>query len=159
MRKIDQLLEEYGESHQNSTNKTIHWICVPLIFFSIVGLVASIPSQAVQSVLGDGNPYANWAAVVLVLVLIYYVSLSIPLSIGMMLFGALCLFLANFLARLINMPLWATSLIIFFLAWIGQFYGHKVEGKKPSFFKDIQFLLIGPAWLMHFIYKRLGIPY
>jgi uncharacterized membrane protein YGL010W len=159
MRKIDQLLAEYGESHRNSTNKTIHWICVPLIFFSIVGLVASIPSEAVQAVLGDGNPYANWAAVVLVLVLIYYVSLSIPLSIGMMLFGALCLFVANFLARITSIPLWATSLIIFFLAWVGQFYGHKVEGKKPSFFKDIQFLLIGPAWLMHFIYKRLGIPY
>jgi uncharacterized membrane protein YGL010W len=159
MRKIDQLLEEYGESHQNSTNKAIHWICVPLIFLSIVGLVASIPSQPVQSVLGDGNPYANWAAVVLVLVLIYYVSLSIPLSIGMMLFGVLCLFAVNFLVSFTNTPLWATSLIIFFIAWVGQFYGHKVEGKKPSFFKDIQFLLIGPAWLMHFIYKRLGIPY
>ena len=159
MRKIDQLFEEYGDSHQNSTNKAIHWICVPLIFFSIVGLVASIPSQAVQSVLGDGNPYANWAAVVLVLVLIYYVSLSIPLGIGMMLFGALCLFAANFLVRATNTPLWITSLIIFFVAWVGQFYGHKVEGKKPSFLKDIQFLLIGPAWLMHFIYKRLGIPY
>ena len=159
MRKIDQLFEEYGESHQNSTNKAIHWICVPLIFFSIVGLVASIPSQAVQSVLGDGNPYANWAAVVLVLVLIYYISLSIPLGIGMMLFGALCLFDANFLVRTTNTPLWITSLIIFFVAWVGQFYGHKVEGKKPSFLKDIQFLLIGPAWLMHFIYKRLGIPY
>jgi len=159
MRKIDQLFEEYGESHQNSTNKAIHWICVPLIFFSIVGLVASIPSQAVQSILGDGNPYANWAAVVLVLVLIYYVSLSIPLGIGMMLFGVLCLFAANSLIRVTNTPLWITSLIIFFVAWVGQFYGHKVEGKKPSFLKDIQFLLIGPAWLMHFIYKRLGIPY
>ncbi|WP_276366452.1 Mpo1-like protein [Chryseolinea sp. H1M3-3] len=159
MRKIDQLLAEYGESHQNSTNKTIHWICVPLIFFSIVGLVASIPSNAVQFVLGEGNPYANWAAVVLILVLIYYVSLSIPLSIGMMLFGVLCLFTVNLISRLITAPLWVVSLIIFFVAWIGQFYGHKVEGKKPSFLKDIQFLLIGPAWLMHFIYKRLGIPY
>jgi uncharacterized membrane protein YGL010W len=159
MRKIDQLLAEYGESHQNSTNKTIHWICVPLIFFSVVGLIASIPSEAVQSVLGHGNPYANWAAVVLILVLIYYVSLSIPLSVGMMLFGALCLIIINMIVRSITFPLWAVSLIIFFIAWVGQFYGHKVEGKKPSFLKDIQFLLIGPAWLMHFIYKRLGIPY
>src|SRR3989337_3832412 len=131
MRKIDQLLAEYGESHQNSMNKTIHWICVPLIFLSIVGLIASIPSQAVQSVLGYGNPYANWAAVVLILVLIYYVSLSIPLSVGMMLFGALCLFVANFIAHSTTAPLWAVSLIIFFVAWAGQFYGHKIEGKKP----------------------------
>jgi len=159
MRKIDQLFEEYAESHQNSINKTIHWICVPLIFFSIVGLVASIPSQPVQSILGVGNPYANWAAVVLILILIYYVSLSIPLSVGMMLFAVSCMFVVNLLARTINAPLWVISLVIFFVAWVGQFYGQKVEGKKPSFLKDIQFLLIGPAWLMHFIYKRLGIPY
>ena len=159
MRKIDQLLAEYGESHQNSTNKTIHWICVPLIFLSVVGLIASIPSSLVQSVLGENNPYANWAAIVLILVLIYYVSLSIPLSIGMMLFGALCLFVVNFIAQANIAPLWVVSLAIFFVAWVGQFYGHKVEGKKPSFLKDVQFLLIGPAWLMHFIYKRVGIPY
>ncbi len=159
MRKIDQLLSEYGESHQNSTNKTIHWVCVPLIFLSIVGLIASIPSQHVNSMLGDDNPYANWAAIVLILVLIYYVSLSIPLSVGMMLFGALCLVAVNMIARLNIAPLWIVSLVIFFLAWVGQFYGHKIEGKKPSFLKDIQFLLIGPAWLMHFLYKRIGIPY
>lgn len=159
MRRIDQLLLEYGESHQNGTNKTIHWVCVPLIFLSIVGLIASIPSGVVQSVLGEGNPYANWAAVVLVLVIIYYVSLSISLSIGMMLFGVLCLFVVKVIVQLDIAPLWMVSLVIFALAWIGQFYGHKVEGKKPSFFKDVQFLLIGPAWLMHFIYKRLGIPY
>ena len=159
MRKIDQLLAEYGESHQNSTNKTIHWICVPLIFLSVVGLIASLPSSMVQSVLGEDNPYANWAAIVLILVLIYYVSLSIPLSIGMMLFGVLCLFIVNFIAQANIAPLWVVSLIIFFVAWVGQFYGHKVEGKKPSFLKDVQFLLIGPAWLMHFIYKRVGIPY
>jgi len=159
MRKIDQLLAEYGESHQDSTNKTIHWICVPLIFLSVVGLIASIPSSMVQSVLGEDNPYANWAAILLILVLIYYVSLSIPLSIGMMLFGALCLFIVNLIVRVNIAPLWVVSLVIFFAAWVGQFYGHKVEGKKPSFLKDIQFLLIGPAWLMHFIYKRVGIPY
>lgn len=159
MRRIDQLLSEYGESHQNQINKSIHWICVPLIFFSIVGLLASIPAGIMQSFLGPGNPYVNWAAVALVLVIIYYVSLSIPLSIGMMIFGVLCLLLANLIVQLNIGPLWMVSLIIFALAWVGQFYGHKVEGKKPSFFKDVQFLLIGPAWLMHFVYKRLGIPY
>jgi uncharacterized membrane protein YGL010W len=159
MRKIDQLLSEYGESHQNATNKTIHWICVPLIFFSIVGLIASIPSGLVQSFLGQGNVYANWATVTLILVTAYYVSLSIPLSIGMVLFALLCLYLAKVIVSFDIAPLWMVSVIIFVVAWIGQFYGHKVEGKKPSFFKDLQFLLVGPAWLMHFIYKKLGIPY
>lgn len=159
MRKIDQLLAEYGESHQNATNKTIHWICVPLIFFSVVAMIFSIPSGPVQSVLGEGNVYANWATVLMIVLMVYYVTLSIPLSIGMLLFGTLCLILSKTIAQMQFAPLWAVALTIFVLAWIGQFYGHKVEGKKPSFFKDLQFLLIGPAWLMHFIYKKAGIPY
>jgi uncharacterized membrane protein YGL010W len=159
MRRIDALLSEYGESHQNETNKAIHWICVPLIFFSVIGLIASIPSGIVQSLMGEGNPYANWATVILVLVIVYYASLSIFLTIGMMLFSALCLFLINTIAQMNIAPLWLLCIIIFAVAWIGQFYGHKVEGKKPSFLKDVQFLLIGPAWLMHFVYKKIGIPY
>ena len=158
MRKIDALLDEYGQSHQNETNKAIHWICVPLIFLSVVGLIASIPPEPVQKMFGE-NPYSNWAFVVLVLVLIYYVSLSIPLGFGMLLFGLLCLYIVRLLAQSDIAPLWAISIGIFVLAWIGQFYGHKVEGKKPSFLKDVQFLLIGPAWLMHFVYRKLGIPY
>lgn len=157
MRKIDELLAEYGESHQNATNKAIHWICVPLIFFSVVGLIASIPSGIVQSLLGE-NPYANWATVLLVIALAYYVTLSIPLAVGMMLFGAFCLYMSRMVVAQ-GWSLWLTCIIIFVVAWVGQFYGHNVEGKKPSFFKDLQFLLIGPAWLMHFIYKRIGIPY
>ena len=158
MRKIDALLSEYGESHQNSTNKAIHWICVPAIFFSFVGLIASIPSGPVQMLLGEGNPYANWATVTLILVTAYYASLSVWLTIGMALFGLFCLWLIQMIAST-GQPVWAVSLVIFVVAWIGQFIGHKVEGKKPSFFKDLQFLLIGPAWLMHFIYKKVGIPY
>jgi uncharacterized membrane protein YGL010W len=158
MRKIDQLLSEYGESHQNATNKTIHWICVPAIFFSIVAMIASIPSDVLRSILGD-VPMLSWASVILVLVMIYYVSLSIPLSIGMLIFSLACLAAINGLLSIFAAPLWLIALIIFVVAWIGQFYGHKIEGKKPSFFKDLQFLLIGPAWLMHFIYKKIGIPY
>jgi uncharacterized membrane protein YGL010W len=159
MRKIDSLLSEYGESHQNATNKLIHWICVPLIFFSVVGLIGSIPAGFLQSLFGEDAMYANWAAVMLAVALIYYITLSIPLAIGMLFFGSLCLFVMRQIVMANVAPLWAVSLGIFVIAWIGQFYGHKVEGKKPSFLKDVQFLMIGPAWLMHFIYKKLGIPY
>jgi uncharacterized membrane protein YGL010W len=159
MRRIDALLLEYGESHQNETNKAIHWICVPLIFLSVVGLIASIPSGFVQSILGEGNPYANWATVLLVLVIVYYASLSIWLTVGMAFFSLVCLMITNMIVRIDVAPLWMVSVVIFVVAWVGQFYGHKVEGKKPSFLKDVQFLLIGPAWLMHFVYRKIGIPY
>ena len=54
---------------------------------------------------------------------------------------------------------WIVFLSVFVLSWIFQFIGHKIEGKKPSFLKDLQFLLVGPAWLLHFILKKLGIRY
>ena len=77
----------------------------------------------------------------------------------MLIFSSACIYLANYLNDFPETPLWLISLIVFIVAWIFQFIGHNIEGKKPSFLKDIQFLLIGPAWLMHFIYKKLNIPY
>jgi uncharacterized membrane protein YGL010W len=158
MRKIDELLHEYGLSHQNPTNKLIHWFCVPAIFFSVVGLIFSIPAGPLPELLPFLGDFANWATITLILVLIYYVTLSGPLTLGMLFFSALCLALANFIDLTFGY-LWAISLGVFVIAWIIQFYGHKIEGKKPSFLKDVQFLMIGPAWLMHFIYKKWGLSY
>src|SRR5665811_230198 len=120
MRKIDLLLSEYGISHQHPTNKTIHWICVPAIFFSIVGLIFSIPAgplEVFSPLIGD---FANWATLVLAIVLIYYAALSPPLALGMFLFSALCLAIANLITIVSPVPLWAVSLGIFIIAWIFQ---------------------------------------
>jgi uncharacterized membrane protein YGL010W len=155
MRTLQQWLDAYGESHTNEANKRIHWICVPAIFFSITGLLYCIKlpwfiTQRLQ---------LNAAMIVLLLITVYYISLSLSIGMGMLLFGIFCLALCYVAEILLPLPLWVLSIIIFLLAWIGQFYGHKVEGKKPSFLKDIQFLLIGPMWLMSFIYKKLGMKY
>jgi uncharacterized membrane protein YGL010W len=154
MRTVNQWLDEYGESHQNHTNKSIHWVCVPAIFFSIVGLLYSIK---LPWIINDTT--LNVAMIVLLLTTLYYLRLSLPLGIGMFLFGLLCLFLCFLIEKYIPVPLWMFSVAIFIIAWIGQFYGHNIEGKKPSFLKDIQFLLIGPMWLMSFIYKKWGINF
>ncbi len=158
MSKFQNLLDEYSESHQNQTNKLIHWICIPLIFWSIVALIYTIPNALLKETFGN-HFLANWAVIILIPVLLYYFTLSATIAIGILIFVSICLFTSEFLFQNSNFPLWATALIVFFVSWIGQFYGHKVEGRKPSFLKDIQFLLIGPAWLMHFIYKRMGIKY
>ena len=77
----------------------------------------------------------------------------------MLIFGIGCLVLCHLIEKSGIMPLWLLCVILFVLAWLGQFYGHKIEGKKPSFLKDIQFLMIGPAWLMSFIYQKLGVKF
>jgi len=154
MKTVNQWLEEYGASHKNETNKSIHWICVPAIFFSIVGLLFSIKLPVTI----DAHTL-NVAFIAVFLIFLYYLRLSVALGIGMLLFGLICLVICHFIEMYIPVSLWLISVIIFVLAWIGQFYGHKVEGKKPSFLKDIQFLLIGPMWLMSFIYKKMKINY
>jgi len=150
MRSADSWFAEYGESHRNPTNKLIHWICVPLIFWSVVALIWSIPGPV---------EWLNWAIVVSLIVQAWYVALSPRLSIGVGLFMVAALSLCAFLEANLVAPLWAVALAVFVGAWIGQFVGHQIEGKKPSFFKDIAFLLIGPAWLMGFIYRRFGWSY
>ena len=159
MKSIEQLIEEYGESHQNSTNKAIHWICVPLIMLSLLALISMIPFPIHDITLFSINGekvFLNWTIIFLLFSVIFYLRLSISIAVGM-LFIAIGMIASINWIELFDPTIWRLSLSIFVIAWIGQFIGHKIEGKKPSFFEDLQFLLIGPAWLLSFIYKKIGI--
>jgi len=103
----------------------------------------SIPTTLLENTFGLYNPLLeNWAVVVGVIISIFYLRLGFWYFTEM-LFVILVSIIGNFwLGNTVNL-LYA-SLIIFILAWIGQFYGHKIEGAKPSFLKDLEFLLIGP---------------
>ncbi len=161
-RPIDVYFDKYAESHQNHTNELIHWICVPLIVFSLFGLVWAIPFPHLEF-LGRYNGYVNFASFLIAFAIYYYYKLSPVLSYVMlliiMLFSAGIVGLEK-LHRLNGWPeMWQVCLIIFIVSWIGQFIGHKIEGKKPSFLDDIKFLLIGPIWLLHFVFKKVGVRY
>lgn len=160
MKDLQSWLDEYGESHLNATNKAIHWICVPAIFFSIVGLLASIPAGFISENVPEAfGPYAHFGTVAMVPVAIFYIRHSFSIAIGMLLWCLFCLWGNAWVGINVNWPLWQFSLTVFVVAWVGQFIGHKIEGEKPSFFKDIQFLMIGPAWLMSFVYHKMGLKY
>ena len=151
-RRIDVLLADYGESHQNPTNKSIHWVAVPVIAWSIIAILWALPTPRVFPT----HPYVNWACA---LAVIYYLTLSVTLAIGMAVFSALSIVIIRWIETNVSINIEWIAGTLFVAAWVFQFVGHEVEGRKPSFFKDLQFLLIGPAWLMHFIYRQLGIPY
>lgn len=161
MRKIDALLSEYAVSHQTKLNIAIHYVCVPLIFFSLIGLLASIPvPEAVSAVFPDVLvPYIHFGTLVIVLGLIYYLRLSLVLFIGMLVFSAIVLLTIDQISLLQIAPLWLVMLGIFVVSWIGQFIGHNHEGKKPSFLKDLQFLMIGPAWTMSHLFDAFKIKF
>jgi uncharacterized membrane protein YGL010W len=154
MRQLTDWLDEYGLSHRHPLNEALHFVCVPAIILSVLGLLWAIPVPSDLAV----SPWVNWATLTALLVLVYYAVLSRALAAGVLIAFALLLLIVRWLASL-AFPLWAICLAIFVFAWAGQFIGHAVEGKRPSFLKDLQFLLIGPIWLLAAAYRRLGVRY
>ena len=141
VRKIDELFDRYGESHRNPANKAIHWVCVPLITWSLVALLWS------------WTPIAAYALIALAVA--FYAWLSPAIAVGMLGVSAVLVYPLT----LLGAHALVAAAVVFVLAWIGQFIGHMIEGRKPSFFEDVKFLLVGPAWLLGHVYRRVGIPY
>ncbi|ALS98577.1 DUF962 domain-containing protein [Lacimicrobium alkaliphilum] len=153
MRQIERLLDEYGQSHRNKTNIIIHGFAVPSIYFVTIGLIWSIPVPDFLRQFG-----VTWAHLLMVPVLYYYFRLSGPIGAAMTLLSLIS-FQIIYMLDAMDISVWQLCLALFVIMWILQFVGHHIEGKKPSFFKDLQFLLVGPAWWWVHWLKRLNIPY
>ena len=138
-RRVDLLLAHYGESHQNPRNELIHFIAIPLIMLSLIGMMFAL------------HPYVAYAFMAASMV--YYARLSMVFLVSMAVFSAGVLWLVHAMgAQALQI-----SLVIFVGAWIAQFVGHKLEGKKPSFFEDLQYLWVGPLFVLSKLYEKLGI--
>lgn len=152
MKSAQQWFSEYAVSHQNSTNEYIHWICVPAIFWSILGLFSlwEIPFLNFETSI----PLFNSGLVFLGFFgLLFYATLGLRVFLGMVLYLCLNVYLISFWNGTFTNSLYH-YIGVFVVAWIGQFIGHKIEGKKPSFLKDLQFLMIGPAWVLNQWFSR-----
>jgi uncharacterized membrane protein YGL010W len=151
MRTIDEWLEAYGASHRHPVNKMIHRIAVPIIVLDVLGLLHLVPTTAIASWL----PPASWLLVLGALA--FYARLSSGLALGMLLLVLPSM--AGLDAGLTALGAWAlpTLVAVFAITWVAQFIGHALEGAKPSFLEDAQFLLIGPLWLLDDAYRRLGL--
>lgn len=152
-RPVERWFASYSNDHRNATNQTIHVVCVPLILWSVIALLWLIP---VPPALGREGA---WAGMAMAMAAIYYYRLSRPLGLVM----AIKLVALGFITHGLYVALGATQLLwlaiaVFVVAWIGQFIGHRYEGKKPSFFTDLVYLLIGPAWVMGKLMRRLRLP-
>ncbi len=151
MRTFNEWMSEYGVSHQNPKNQMIHKICVPLIMLTVVGFFWAIPIPSFFLSI----PYLNWASIFVTTCLIFYLTLNFKMFLGMLVQSLMMCWICLKLESLgILLPF---CFAVFFISWVFQFYGHKIEGKKPSFIQDLAFLLIGPLWVTRFLYKKIGI--
>ena len=141
MRSVDLLFDRYGGYHRHPINKAFHWVCVPLIVWSVMGLLWSVAPLAA---------YVATAAA-----LAFYLWLSVPLALGMAVVLGVMLYSLSWLGERTLI----VSAAVFVAAWIGQFIGHAIERSRPSFLEDVRSFLVGPAWLLGFVYRRLGIAF
>jgi uncharacterized membrane protein YGL010W len=139
MRRVDQLLAHYEESHRNRTNEIIHFIAIPLIMLSLAGMMFAL------------HPFVAYAFIAASMV--YYMRLSWVFLLTMVLWSLLTIALVFAMGSLVL----ELSVAIFVGAWILQFIGHKLEGKKPSFFEDIQYLWVGPLFVLSKLFTKLGL--
>lgn len=152
MRRIEELLGNYSNDHQNHSNQSMHLICVPLIVWSVTAALWCIPVPA--AILKQGF----WFAFTVFFTWLYYWKLSKSLALGALVgfvgFG----FINYLLAAQFGLDgLLKIAVAVFVVAWIGQFIGHHWEGKRPSFFTDMVYLMIGPLWTLNKLYKKAGI--
>jgi len=150
MTTLQAYLLEYAESHTHPVNKGIHWIAVPVILFCVVGLLWIIPTP------GAWGAYwgLNFGSLAMVASLIYYFRLGVKYALGMLAVFALMIGGIS-LMESAQLPIFSILMAAFIVAWIFQFIGHQIEGKRPSFFRDVQFLLIGPLWLLDKSYSAV----
>lgn len=153
MRQIDALLNDYGESHQNRTNIYIHAIAVPSIYFVTLALLWALPTLEFLDYWD-----ITWAHILVIPTLYYYFSLSGPIGAAMTFLTIISFFFIRLLVTF-EISVWQLSLVLFIVMWALQFVGHHIEGKKPSFFEDLKFLLVGPAWWCVHWLKRFSINY
>lgn len=153
-RSIDRYFAHYGADHRDATNQAIHWICVPAIVWSVIAALWTIPVPATI-----GRP-GLWAVLALFAAFLWYYRQSRRLGLAMALAFVLLVFVTEVLYRYLGVRgLLFLAIVVFVVAWIGQFIGHRIEGRRPSFFTDVFYLLIGPAWLMGKLMRRLRVPY
>lgn len=154
MRDVHDWFAGYGNDHSDARNRAIHWICVPLILWCVIAALWTLPVP---------HDYAQpglWAGVSMFLAWTFYWRLSHVIGLTM-----LAVFLVfGFVAHMAFMALGARMLlllagVLFVLAWMGQFIGHALEGRRPSFLTDLAYLLIGPAWLAGKLLRRAHISY
>jgi uncharacterized membrane protein YGL010W len=138
-RRVDLLLAHYEESHRHPVNERIHFVAIPLIMLSLLGLLSAL------------HPWLAYALVAASMV--YYLRLSGVFLATMALVSAAMLGLVHAMGEHVL----STSMAIFVPAWIGQFVGHRVEGRRPSFFEDLQYLWVGPIFVLSKLFLKLGI--
>lgn len=159
-KELTSWLEEYSLSHQNPTNIILHKICVPTITFTLFAMLWSLPifPKSIRNMVSINQAGLLNPSLILIPVLAFYWNLSQPMAIAMGLIFTVIVFLMTIMEKN-HVPIFRLALILFILAWIGQFIGHEIEGKKPAFFKDLQFLFIGPLWTLAHVFHYFGIEY
>jgi uncharacterized membrane protein YGL010W len=153
-RPIDRWFASYSGDHRDHTNQLIHVFAVPAILWSVVALIWCIP------VFGTRFQSGIWAVLAMFGAWMFYNRLSPRIGYGMLAVFFVMACTCRLIEQNLGLPfLFWSAVAVFVVAWIAQFVGHRIEGRKPSFFTDLVYLLIGPIWVLSKLYRSMGWKY
>ncbi|HVU23042.1 MAG TPA: Mpo1-like protein [Opitutus sp.] len=155
-KSADQWFAEHALVHVEDRREIVHWICVPLMFLGVFGLLWSIP---VPAFIAGGMPGFRWSLPALAFALMFYARISMPLAVGVFVFILLCQLAVHQIALGVPWPVWEVCAALFVAGWIGELVCRVIDRRIPSLGRDLAFILIGPAWLMSKLYRRFGLKY
>ncbi|MBS1959565.1 MAG: DUF962 domain-containing protein [Bdellovibrionales bacterium] len=134
--------KDYEQYHRTKGNKMTHLIGVPLVMFSLLGLLSYVvlwtPAPESLFRIDLGALLSLWGCV-------FAFKVDKKLAIPFTLYT-----IFNYLiARHLTIPVLVTLQVI---AWIFQLWGHYVyEKKSPAFLTTLEHLFIGPLWIFSWV--------
>lgn len=155
MNETDGWLHRYEETHSDLTNPAVYWAAVPMVVLGTVGLLWSLP---IPDAFFEISPLMNWGTAFLMATAVYYFIISVSLAIGML----------PFIIGVAGINMWLdgsdfsllrVSIGLLLAGIIGLWLGHRNQNSIRPVLDDLQFMMIGPAWLLSVLYKRIGIPF
>ena len=132
-------LEHYDESHRKWGNKLLHFVGIPLLLVSSLGLLSklSLPTGSEMPAL---RPNAGW--IVLIGAGLWYIWLDWRIGSLTIALWAICYVLGSALPA-------GQLAILFGIGAVAHVLGHyAIEGKPPAVFSRPVAVLEAPAWLV-----------
>lgn len=138
-RKLASYFTDYAEYHSTSGNVACHYVGIPLIVVSLIGLASLVTFGNSSFEASLIRPDLGFVVVLLAMSYYIYLDWKIAISFFIVLMGC------YFIGRALPLPVLIGMQVV---GWPVQYIGHlHYEKNSPAFYKNLAHTLIGPLWI------------
>ena len=151
----DEWADRYGALRTSGPTAANAWLGIPLVLMALLGMLWSIP---MPDALSQPSAAINAATMWVMASFVYYCILSIRIALGSLLLLVVLMLPSAWLERA-GLPIWPFASALFAPAFAWQLVETRRATGKLRIFANMQYLMLGPVWLLRAVYRRAGVPY